>query len=106
MSWNGYPHRLATKLIPLLSPASTTKNPYTVDMNGDNAPNLNEIWIPLPYIGKHGIKLANYSFIRKITPLLKSQCKIIINWQTTDANSFVSLKDPTCTETIQKLHFL
>ena len=40
-------------------------------------------------------KLAN-SFIRKITPLLKSQRKIIIiNWQTTDANSFVSLKDPT-----------
>ena len=63
-------------------------------MNVDNTPNLNKIWIPLLYIGKHGVKLAN-SFIRKITPLLKSQCKIIINWQTTDANSFVSLKDPT-----------
>ena len=63
-------------------------------MNVDITPNLNKFWIPLPYIGKHGIKLAN-SFIRKITLLLKSQCKIIINWQTTDANSFVSLKDPT-----------
>ena len=94
MSWNGYPRRLATKLISLFSPASSTKNPHTVDMNVDNTPNLNIIWIPLPYIGKNGVKLAN-SFIRKITPLLKSQCKIIINWQTTDANSFVSLKDPT-----------
>ena len=94
MSWNGYLPRLATKLIFLFSPASSTKNPYTVDMNVDNTPNLNKIWIQLPYIGKHGIKPAN-SFIRKIAPLLKSQCKIIINWQTTDTNSFVSLKEPT-----------
>ena len=62
-------------------------------MNVDNTPNLDKIWIPLPYIGKHGVKLAN-SFIRKISLILKSQCKIIINWQTTDTNSFVSLKDP------------
>ena len=62
-------------------------------MNPDHSPNLKNIWIPLPYIGKHGTRLTN-SFIRKITPLLKSQCKIIINWQTTDAGSFVSLKDP------------
>ena len=92
MEW--LPTQTSHKTYPLTLPASTTKNPYTVDMNGDNTPNLNEIWIPLPYIGKHGIKLAN-SFIRKITPLLKSQCKIIINWQTTDANSFVPHKDPT-----------
>ena len=79
------------KTVSVFSPASTTKNPYTVDVNVDNTPNLNKIWIPLPYIGKHGIKLAN-SFIRKITPLLKSQCKIIINWQTTDATPSFHLK--------------
>ena len=84
------------KLISLLSPSwsTTTDNLNTENVNTDNDPNLKKFWIPLPYIGKHGTRLTN-SFIRKITPLLKSQCKIIINWQATDAGSFVSLKDPT-----------
>ena len=77
-----------------VSASTTTDNLNTEDVNADNNPNLKKIWIPLPYIGKHATRLTN-SFIRKITPLLKSQCKIIITWQTTDAGSFVSLKDPT-----------
>ena len=92
MEW--LPMQTSHKTISLFSPASSTKNPHMVYLNVNNMPSLNKILIPLPYVGKHGVKLAN-SFIRKITPLLKSQCKIIINWQTTDTNSFVSLKDPT-----------
>ena len=84
MEW--LPRRLTRKLISLFSPSTTTDNL--------NVENLNKIWIQLPYIGKHGTRLTN-SFIRKITPLLKSQCKIIINWQTADPGSFGSLKDPT-----------
>ena len=94
-SWNGYPRRLTRKLISLFSPSTTTDNINTENVNNaDNNPNLKKIRIPLPYIGKHGTRLTN-SFIRKMTPLLKSQCKIIINWQTTDAGLFLSLKDPT-----------
>ncbi len=42
--------------------------------------------------GKYGTKLINQrnSFIWKIGP-----CKFIVNWKTTDANYFISLKDPT-----------
>ena len=94
MLWNGYPRRLTKKPISQFFPSTTTDNLNTENVNADNNPNLKKIWIPLPYIRKHGTRLTN-SFIRKITPLLKSQCKIIINWQTTDAVSFVSLKDPT-----------
>ena len=94
MSWNGYPHRLTRKLISLFSPSTTTDNLNTENVYTVNNPNLKKIRIPLSYIGKHGTRLTN-SFVRKITSLVKSQCMIIINWQTTDAGSFVSLKDPT-----------
>ena len=94
MSWNGYPRRLTRKLISLFSPSTTAGNLNTENVYTDNNPNLKKIRIPLSYIGKHGTRLTN-SFVRKITSLLKSQCKIIINWQTADAGSFVSLKDPT-----------
>ncbi len=94
MSWNGFSRGLAKKLISLFTPASTSKHPNTQNMSVENNSNLPKIWIPLPYIGKHGLKLTN-SFIRRITPLLKLEYKIIINWQTTDAGFFVSLKDPT-----------
>ena len=48
----------------------------------------------MPFLGKYGTKLTN-SFIRKISPLLKFPCKFIVNWKTTDANCFISLKDHT-----------
>ena len=94
ISWNGYPRRLTRKLISLFSLSTTTDNLNTENVNTDNNPNLKKISIPLPFIGKHGTRLTN-SFIRKITPLLKSECKIIINWQTTGAGSSLSVKDPT-----------
>ena len=50
--------------------------------------------VNLPFLGKYGTKLTK-SFIRKISPLLKSPCKFIVNWKTTDANCFISLKDHT-----------
>ena len=93
-SWSDYPRRPTRKRTSLFFPSVTTDSLNTGNVNADNNHNLKKIWIPLPYIGKHGTELTN-SFIRKLTPLLKSQCKIIINWQATDAGSFVSLEDPT-----------
>ncbi len=86
--------QLIHNIISLFTPVSTSKHPNIQNMSVENNSNIPKIWIPLPYIGKHGLKLTN-SFIRTITPLLKSECKITINSQTTDAGFFVSLKNPT-----------
>ena len=56
-----------------------------------------KIWIPLPYLGKYGTRLTR-SFIYTITPLLKLKCNFIINWKTTNSNSFLSCKDKTPTK--------
>ncbi len=77
MSWNGFPRRLAKKIISLFTLASTAKHPNIENMNVENNSHLPKIWIPLLYIGKHGLKLTN-SLITRIAPILKSQCKIII----------------------------
>ena len=90
MSWNGFPRKLSRKLLTLLKPSSPNPN------NSNNVidPTTTKIWIHLPFLGKNGTKLTN-NFIRKISPLLKSPCKFIVNWKTTDTNCFISLKDPT-----------
>ena len=90
MSWNGFPRKLSRKLLTLFKPSSSNPN------NSNNAasdPTTTKIWIHLPFLGKYGTKLIN-NFIRKISPLLKSPCKFIVNWKTTDTNCFISLKDP------------
>ena len=45
------------KLISQFSPSTTNDNLNTENVNADNNPNLKKIWIPLPYIGKHGTRL-------------------------------------------------
>ena len=67
---------------------------FHVSNNAVIDPTTTKIWIHLPFLGKYGTKLTN-NFIRKISPLLKSPCKFIVNWKTTDTNCFISLKDPT-----------
>ena len=42
----------------------------------------------------HGTNLIR-KFKRKVLPLLKIQCKFIVNWDTTTTNTFVSKKDKT-----------
>ena len=97
MSWNGFSRKIATKLITLFTPSTTSspdqhRNEYSSDNNIPS--NRVKIWIKLPFLGKYGNKLTR-SFIRKVTPLLKSPCKFIINWKTIDSSCFTSLKDPT-----------
>ena len=43
----------------------------------------------LTLAGKFGNRLTR-SFLRKITPLLTSKCRFIINWKTINSNVFVS----------------
>ena len=91
VSWNGFPRKLSRKLLTLFKPSSPNPN------NSNNVvidPTTTKIWINLPFLGKYGTKLTN-NFIREISPLLKSPCKFIVNWKTTDTNCFISLKDPT-----------
>ncbi len=101
MSWNGFSRKIAQKLITLFSPSasSSAHDQPTTDCSHDSSATSNpiKIWIQLPFLGKCGTKLTR-SFIRKVTPLLKSPCKFIINWKTIDSNSFISLKDPTPTK--------
>ena len=93
MSWNGFSRNLSRKLLTLFKPS--THNPCnTVTDNSLIEPITVKIWIHLPFLGKYGTKLTN-SFIRKISPLLKSPCKFIVNWKTTDANCSISHKDQT-----------
>jgi hypothetical protein len=56
-------------------------------------PTTTKIWIHLPLVGKYATKLIN-NFIRKISHVLKSPCKFIVNWKTTDTNCFITL-NPT-----------
>jgi hypothetical protein len=91
MSWNGFPRKLSRKLWTLFKPSSPNpknSNNTVIDLT------TIKIWIHLPFLGKYGTKLTN-NFIRKISPLLKSPCKFIVNWKTTDTNCFITLKDPT-----------
>jgi hypothetical protein len=81
MSWNGFPRKLSRKLLTLFKPSSPNPN------NSNNVvidpTTTTKIWIHLPFLGKYGTKLTN-NFIPRIIPLLKSPCKFIVNWKTTD----------------------
>ncbi len=56
--------------------------------------NLPKIWIRLPFIGRYG-NILTKKFINKTRRLLKSPCKFILNWRTTNSNCFLSCKDKT-----------
>ena len=82
------------KLLTLFKPSTHNPCNTVTDNNSIIEQSTIKIWIHLPFLGKYGTKLMN-SFIWKISPLLISPCKFIVNWKTTDANCFISLKDHT-----------
>ena len=51
------------------------------------------IWIKLPFIGKKGCCLVR-NCTRKISRLLNQPVKFVTHWQTVNASTFVSTKDP------------
>ena len=91
MPWNGFSEKLSLQLIKNFAPKQYTQNNVSFEEQNDNLP---KIWISLPFIGKHGTNLIR-KFKRKVLPLLKIQCKFIVNWDTTTTNTFVSKKDKT-----------
>jgi hypothetical protein len=96
LSWNGFPRKLSLKLIDQFKP-STTSNINVIHQDNPDTDLTNpvpKIWLPLPYLGKYGTRLT-HSFIHRITPLLKLKCNFIINWKTSNSNSFLSNKDKT-----------
>ena len=97
MSWNGFPRKLSLKLIEQFKPPATTPIDHETRVDNSHVGTNNndpKIWIPLPYLGKYGTRPTR-SFIHRITPLLKLKCNFIINWKTTNSNSFLSCKDKT-----------
>ena len=90
-SWNGYPRRMVNKLIESFSPKTNDTANSTHHHDG---PVLPTVWIHLPYIGKKGTLLIK-SCTRKISRLLKSPCKFTTTHDTTNSNTFLSLKDRT-----------
>ncbi len=90
MEWL-YPRRIVNKLIESFSPKTNDTANSTYHHDG---PVLPTIWIHLPYIGKKGTLLVK-SCTRKISRLLKSPCKFTTTHDTTNSNTFLSLKDRT-----------
>ena len=100
MSWNGFPRKLSLKLIEQFKPPVKTPIDHETQLDNSHVGTNNndpKIWIPLPYLWKYGTRLTR-SFIHRITPLLKLKCNFIINWKTTNSNSFLSCKDKTPTK--------
>ena len=94
--------KLTRKLLTLFKPSTHNPCSTVTDNNSIIEQSTIKIWIHLPFLGKYGTKLTN-SFIWKISPLLISPCKFIVNWKTTDANCFISLKDHTHQKCIKAL---
>jgi hypothetical protein len=70
-SWNGYPRRLANKLIQSFTPKPSPNDNITINTE-DNVTDPPKIWIRLPFIGKRGNILIK-SCTTKITRLLKQR---------------------------------
>ena len=97
-SWNGYPRRLANKLIESFTPKSSPNDSTTITTNNeDNVTDPPKIWIHLPFIGKRGNILIK-SCTTKIKRLLKRRAQFITIYDTTSTNTFLSMKDRTPTE--------
>jgi hypothetical protein len=90
LSLNGFSRNLTKKLINAFTPNPERSNniPH-VDLTERATPdNLPKIWIRLPFIGKYG-NILTKKFINKTRHLLKSPCKFILSWQTTNSNCFL-----------------
>jgi hypothetical protein len=68
-------------------------NPSNDDVITDPPINTPTIWIHLSFIGKRGSSLINHS-TKKINRLHKQPAKFVTLWNTTNANAFLSTKDP------------
>ena len=88
VSWNDFPHWLTKKLTRSFTP---TANPTNVNESLDKLP---VIWIRLPFIGKTGTSSIR-EYTRKISRLLPQPAKFITLWDTTNTNTFLTLKDST-----------
>ena len=96
MPWNGFSLNLTKKLINAFTPNPKGSNniPH-VDLRECATPDdLPKIWIRLPFLCRYG-NILTKKFINKTHRLLKSLCKFILNWQTTNSNCFLSCKDKT-----------
>jgi hypothetical protein len=92
-SWNGYPRRLANKLIESFTPKSSPNDNTTITTNTeDNVTDPPKIWIHLPFVGKRGNILIK-SCTTKITRLLKRRAQFITIYGTTSTNTSLSMKD-------------
>ena len=92
-SWNGYPRRLANKLIESFTLKSSPNDNTTITTNTeDNVTDPPKIWIHLPFVGKRGNILIK-SCTTKITRLLKRRAQFITIYDTTSTNTSLSMKD-------------
>ncbi len=96
MSWNGFSRNLTKKLINAFTPNPEGSNniPHGDLTERATPDNLPKIWIRLPFIGRYG-NILTKKFVNKTRRLLKSPCKFILNWRTTNSNCFLSCKDKT-----------
>ena len=92
-SWNGFSKQLTNKLLKSFTP-KLPNNLSNDDVVTDPPTNPPIIWIHLPFIGKRGSTLI-YHCTKKINRLLKQPAKFVTLWNTTNANAFLSTKDPT-----------
>ena len=86
-SWNGFPRWSVNKLIKTFTakPSEPRRTNETEDIPA--------IWIKLPFIGKKGCCLVR-NCTRTISRLINKPVKFVTHWQTVNASTFVSAKDP------------
>ena len=80
MSWNGFPKRLATKLIQKFTPRADQIYNNSKNNHHDQTVQFRRIFM---------------RFKLKVLRLLKQPCKFIIYWDNTTTGCFVSCKDKT-----------
>ena len=94
MSWNGFPKRLANKLVQKFIPKTNQVNIMSKNSHDEETVPTRKVFVHLPYIGKRGTNLF-HKFQTKVSRLLKEPCKFIIYWDNTTTGCFVSCKDKT-----------
>ena len=94
MSWNGFPKRLATKLIQKFTPRADQIYNNSKNNHDDQTVQFRRIFMWLPYIAKRGTDLI-HRFKLNVSRLLKGPRKFITYWDNTTTGCFVSCKDKT-----------
>ena len=92
MSWNGFPKRLATKLIQKFTPGADQIYNNSKNNHQDQTVQFRKIVVRLQYIGKRGTDLI-HRFKLNVSRLLKEPYKFIIYWDNTTTGCFVSCKE-------------